>query len=97
MHTTLKEVITADAPDVKLAAEHEAAVLYVSSLAAHLINVRDFEPHTWKDKVPPRSYHPHPKLLGQKSFGLSYPLNCWSFVADVSLDLTDKCSNPVLR
>ena len=51
VHTTLKEVIAAEAPDAKVAAEHEATLLYVSALSAHLINVRDFAPDTWKEKV----------------------------------------------
>ena len=51
VHTTLQEVVKADAPAVEVGLHHQAAMQYVSALATHLINVRDFEPHTWKDKV----------------------------------------------
>lgn len=51
--TTLQEVVKTDAPAVEVASQHQATMQYVSALATHLINVRDFEPHTWKDKVRP--------------------------------------------
>lgn len=49
MQTTLSEVIAANS--TALDAAHEPVLAYVSGLATHLINVRDFTSDTWKTKV----------------------------------------------
>lgn len=47
----LKEVIKAEAPSASITADHDTTLLFVSGLCAHLINVREFNPKIWSEKV----------------------------------------------
>lgn len=50
MQSTLAEVVR-DNSSAAVDAAHEPVMAYVSGLATHLINVRDFAPDMWKTRV----------------------------------------------